>query len=147
MNYKKLSDKELKEKLTDLQYEVTQHSATETPFTSEYNDLFKDGIYVDIVSGEALFSSKDKFNDGCGWPSFSKPIEDSSVTEYKDTSHGMIRTEVKSKNAQSHLGHVFNDGPDNMTGLRYCINGASLKFVPKEEMEKQGYGKYLYIFD
>lgn len=147
MEYKKLTDKELKEKLTELQYEVTQHSATERPFTSEYNDLYEDGIYVDIVSGEVLFSSKDKFNSGCGWPSFSKPVEEESVTEHKDTSHGMIRTEVRSKNASSHLGHVFNDGPKELTGLRYCINGASLKFVPKDEMKKAGYEKYLYLFD
>ncbi len=145
--HKKPSDKELREKLTEEQYEVTQNSATERPFSSEYDDFYKEGIYVDIVSGEALFASDDKFDAGCGWPSFSKPIENKSIVEKKDLSHGMIRTEVRSHDADSHLGHVFTDGPKEMGGLRYCINGASLKFIPKEDMEKEGYGEYLYLFE
>ncbi|MDD7463663.1 MAG: peptide-methionine (R)-S-oxide reductase MsrB [Anaerococcus sp.] len=145
--YKKPSDKELREKLTEEQYEVTQNSATERPFSSEYDDFYKEGIYVDIVSGEALFASDDKFDAGCGWPSFSKPIENKTIVEKKDLSHGMVRTEVRSKDADSHLGHVFTDGPKEMGGLRYCINGASLRFIPKEDMEKEGYGEYLYLFE
>lgn len=145
--YKKPSDKELREKLTEEQYEVTQNSATERPFSSKYDDFYKEGIYVDIVSGEALFASDDKFDAGCGWPSFSKPIENKTIVEKKDLSHGMVRTEVRSKDADSHLGHVFTDGPKEMGGLRYCINGASLRFIPKEDMEKEGYGEYLYLFE
>ena len=140
-------DKEiLKEKLTPLQYQVTQNNATERPFTSEYNDNYEEGIYVDIVSGEPLFSSKDKFDAGCGWPSFSKPIDD-NIVKKRDTTHGMIRTEVRSKYGDSHLGHVFNDGPKEMGGLRYCINGASIKFIKKEDLEKEGYGEYVKIFE
>lgn len=145
--YSKPDDKILKEKLTPIQYEVTRKNATERPFTSEYNDNNEEGIYVDIVSGEPLFSSKHKFNAGCGWPSFSEPIENKNVIEKKDTSHGMIRTEVRSKHGDSHLGHVFNDGPRDMGGLRYCINGASLRFIKKEDLEKEGYGEYLKIFE
>lgn len=129
--------------LTKMQYEVTQNSATEPPFSNEYYDNFKEGIYVDIVSGEPLFVSTDKFESGCGWPAFSKPIEESILKEVKDITYGMVRTEVRTKNSDSHLGHVFNDGPKEMGGLRYCINSASLKFIPKEEMEKEGYGKFL----
>lgn len=143
---KKSSDEKLRELLTEEQYEVTQNSATERPFTSEYDDFFEEGIYVDIVSGEVLFSSRDKFDAGCGWPSFTKPVKDESIIEKKDLSHGMIRTEVRSKDADSHLGHVFTDGPEDKGGLRYCINGASLKFIKKEDMEKEGYGDYLDIF-
>lgn len=138
--YSKPSDEVLKEKLTPIQYKVTQKDATERPFSSEYNDNDKEGIYVDIVSGEPLFSSKHKFNAGCGWPSFSKPIENDNVIEKKDITHGMRRTEVRSKHGDSHLGHVFDDGPENMGGLRYCINGAALKFIGKEDLEKEGYG-------
>lgn len=138
--YSKPSDEVLKEKLTPIQYKVTQKDATERPFSSEYNDNDKEGIYVDIVSGEPLFSSKHKFNAGCGWPSFSKPIENDNVIEKKDITHGMRRTEVRSKHGDSHLGHVFDDGPENMGGLRYCINGAALKFIGKENLEKEGYG-------
>lgn len=133
----------LREKLNSISYKVTQENATEKPFSSPLNNNFEEGIYVDIVSGEVLFSSKDKFDAGCGWPSFAKPIEDENIVEKKDLSHGMIRTEVRSKGADSHLGHVFNDGPRDKGGLRYCINGASLRFIKKEDMEKEGYGDYL----
>ncbi len=145
--YFKPDDKILREKLTPIQYKVTQKDATERPFSSGYNNNDKEGIYVDIVSGEPLFSSRHKFDAGCGWPSFSEPIVDDNVIEKKDTRHGMFRTEVRSKHGDSHLGHVFNDGPRNMGGLRYCINGAALKFIKKEDLEKEGYGEYLKIFE
>lgn len=146
-NWKKNYDKdELKNKLTPMQYFVTQESGTEQPFHNEYWDHDEEGIYVDIVSGEVLFSSKDKFDAQCGWPSFTKPIINQQITEHVDTSHGMIRTEVRSKDADSHLGHVFDDGPKEHGGLRYCINSAALRFIKKEDMEKEGYGKYLYLF-
>ncbi|MDD7306520.1 MAG: peptide-methionine (R)-S-oxide reductase MsrB [Peptoniphilaceae bacterium] len=144
--YNKPSDKELREKLTDEEYQVTQKSATERPFSSKYDNFFQEGIYVDIVSGEVLFSSFDKFDSGCGWPSFTKPLNKESIREKQDLSHGMIRTEVRSKEADSHLGHVFTDGPKDRGGLRYCINGASLRFIAKDDMEKEGYGQYLYLF-
>jgi peptide-methionine (R)-S-oxide reductase len=128
-------------KLTPEQYRVTQQSGTERPFTGEYDHHFEPGIYVDIVSGEPLFASSAKFNSGCGWPAFSRPID--NVTEHSDTTFGMRRVEVRSKHGDSHLGHVFNDGPREMGGLRYCINSASLRFVPKADMEAQGYGQYL----
>lgn len=131
-------------KLNDLQFNVTQNSATERPFTGEYNDFYEEGIYVDIVSGEVLFSSLDKFNSHCGWPSFSKTID--NVVEKSDYSHGMNRIEVRSKQADSHLGHVFNDGPKDQGGLRYCINSAALNFIKKEDLEKAGYGEYLDLF-
>lgn len=117
------------------------------PFTSPYDDFYEEGIYVDIVSGEALFSSNDKYDAGCGWPSFTKAIDDEEINKKEDLSHGMVRTEVRSKTADSHLGHVFPDGPKDKGGLRYCINGASLRFIPKNKMEEEGYGKYLEIFD
>jgi len=145
--YKKPSDEQLRETLSDLEYQVTQNAATERPFSSEYDDFYEEGIYVDKVSGEVLFSSKDKFNAGCGWPSFSKPVDGIEIKEKEDLSHGMVRTEVRSKNADSHLGHVFPDGPQELGGLRYCINGAALRFVPKEDLEKEGYGEYLRIFE
>ncbi|WP_322865021.1 peptide-methionine (R)-S-oxide reductase MsrB [Aquicoccus sp. G2-2] len=130
-------------KLTPEQFRVTQESGTERPHSGEYDAHFEPGIYVDVVSGEPLFASSTKFNAGCGWPSFSKPLEAAHVTELQDASLGMIRTEVRSAHGDSHLGHVFPDGPQEMGGLRYCINSASLRFVPKDEMEAQGYGAYL----
>lgn len=130
-------------RLTPEQFRVTQESATERPGTGEYLHNKNPGIYVDIVSGEPLFASSDKFESGCGWPSFTKPIEAENVNELRDTSHGMVRTEVRSLHANSHLGHVFTDGPQDQGGLRYCINSASLRFIPREEMEAKGYGVYL----
>ena len=130
-------------RLTPDQYRVTQQSGTERPGTGEYLHNKKPGIYVDIVSGEPLFASSDKYESGCGWPSFTKPIESASVKELDDTSHGMIRTEVRSRFGDSHLGHVFDDGPKDRGGLRYCINSASLRFIPRDRMEAEGYGAYL----
>lgn len=130
-------------KLTPEQYHVTQNSGTEAPFSGIYNDHKASGIYVDIVSGEPLFASTDKFNSGCGWPSFTKPIITDHIVEISDHSHGMTRTEVRSKNGDGHLGHVFPDGPADRGGLRYCINSASLRFIPYNEMEEAGYGAYL----
>lgn len=129
--------------LTPEQYRVTQENGTERPFTGEYNDNKEPGIYVDIVSGEPLFASSDKFESGCGWPSFTKPIEPTHINELRDTTHGMIRTEVRSAHGDSHLGHVFPDGPRNRGGLRYCINSASLRFIHRDDMEAEGYGAYL----
>ncbi len=137
------SDAELRESLTPLQYAVTQEADTELPFQNEYYNVFEPGIYVDITSGEPLFVSADKFESGCGWPAFSKPINKSLIEELTDTSFGRIRTEVRSQLSDAHLGHVFTDGPKELGGLRYCINSASLKFIPRAEMEAQGYGAYL----
>ena len=141
--YPKPSDDELKEKLTPLQYDVTQTGATERAFGNEYYDNHAEGIYVDIVTGEPLFSSNDKYDSGCGWPSFTKPIVPEVVEEFTDTSYNMVRTEVRSRAGDSHLGHVFEDGPKEAGGLRYCINSASIRVIPVEEMEAEGYGYLL----
>lgn len=143
--YQKPDDATLRSKLTPEQYAVTQKNATEPAFRNEYWDEHREGIYVDITTGEPLFVSTDKFDSGCGWPSFSKPIDKNLIDEKKDTSHGMVRTEVRSKNGDAHLGHVFNDGPTDKGGLRYCINSASLRFIPKDKMKEEGYGKYLKL--
>lgn len=136
-------DQDVLASLTAEQYRVTQESGTEPPGSGKYLANHEPGIYVDIVSGEPLFSSSDKFDSGCGWPSFSKPIEAAYITELRDTTHGMIRTEVRSHFADSHLGHVFTDGPAELGGLRYCINSASLRFIHRDNMEAEGYGDYL----
>lgn len=143
-----MNDQEkLKETLSPLAYQVTQEQGTEAPFSGEYDDFYQKGIYVDIVSGEPLFASKDKYDAGCGWPSFTKPIQRQNIQEKADFSHGMHRVEVRSKAADSHLGHVFSDGPQAAGGLRYCINSAALRFIPVEEMEAAGYGEYVDLVE
>ena len=147
MAYQSEDEKTLRARIGNEAYEVTQNAATEMPFTGHYDHFFEKGIYVDIVSGEPLFLSTDKFDSGCGWPAFSKSITEEAVTEHEDNSHGMRRVEVRSADADSHLGHVFPDGPKELGGMRYCINSAALKFVPYDQMEEKGYGEYLSRFD
>ncbi len=144
--YNVSTQKQLKDRLTELQYEITQNGATEPPFDNEYNDLFDPGIYVDCTTGEPLFISTDKFQSGCGWPAFSKPIEKQIIQEITDHSHGMHRVEVRAKNSNSHLGHVFQDGPQELGGLRYCINSGALKFIPYGQLEELGYGDLISLF-
>lgn len=139
-------EKRLRE-LTPMQYHVTQEKGTEPPFRNEYDNHFEDGIYVDVVSGEPLFSSKDKFQSGCGWPAFTKPIAKAGIDEHTDASFGMLRTEVRSKVADSHLGHVFPDGPIETGGLRYCINSAALRFIPKNQLAQAGYAEFEKLFE
>jgi peptide methionine sulfoxide reductase msrA/msrB len=144
-HWKKPSE-ELRYRLTPMQYEVTQNNGTEPPFKNEFWNHTEEGIYVDIVSGEPLFSSLDKYDAGCGWPSFTKPIDKDIIKEEMDVSHRMVRTEVRSKQADSHLGHVFEDGPSDKGGLRYCINSAALRFIPASELDNEGYGEYKRLF-
>lgn len=146
-SYEKPSDVDLRARLTAMQYKVTQEKATEPPFQNEYDHEFRAGIYCDVTTGEPLFVSTHKFDAGCGWPAFSRPIDASRISEHEDTSHGMVRTEVTAAKSGAHLGHVFEDGPQEKGGVRYCINSAALHFVPKEEMEAQGYGEYLALLD
>lgn len=144
--FERKSKDELKKELSDIEYAVTMESATESPYTGQYWDSFEEGIYVDITTGEPLFSSKDKFRSQCGWPSFSKPIEKEVTRYYKDNSHYVERIEVRSRVGDAHLGHVFPDGPTELGGLRYCINSASIRFIKKEDLEKEGYADLLSIF-
>jgi len=147
MDAKYRKDKEAIARLSPEQFRVTQQNGTERPFDNVFWDHDEPGIYVDVVSGEPLFSSLDKFDSGCGWPSFTRPLESDNVDERLDTSHGMARTEVRSSHGDSHLGHVFDDGPRDKGGLRYCINSASLRFIPVEELDKEGYGEYRKLFE
>ena len=144
---RKYTDEELRQRLTPIQYKVTRQEGTEPPFMNAYWNNHQPGLYVDVVSGEPLFSSLDKFDSGTGWPSFTKPLEKQGVVEKTDTAHGMERTEVRSSSSDSHLGHVFDDGPSNAGGMRYCMNSASLRFVPVEKLKEEGYEKYLPLFE
>ena len=146
-DFKKPSQAELRQTLNSMQYKVTQESGTEPPFRNEFWDNHEHGLYVDIVSGQALFSSLDKYDSGCGWPSFTRPVEAAHVVERDDRSHGMHRTEVRSAHGDSHLGHVFPDGPRDAGGLRYCINSAALRFIPVDALDAEGYGDYRHLFD
>lgn len=143
----KPSRDELREKLTEMQFHVTQENGTEPPFRNAYWDNTRAGIYIDVVSGEPLFSSTHQYDAGCGWPSFTEPIQQKGVSFAKDRSHGMVRTEVRSNEADSHLGHVFTDGPKDKGGLRYCINSAALRFIPREKLAEEGYGHLAYLFE
>lgn len=145
--YIKPEDKDIREKLSDLEYRVTQENGTEAPYSHKYNNEFDEGIYVDIVSGEPLFSSKDKYDAGCGWPSFTRPIDNSFIESKEDRKFNMVREEVRSRHGDSHLGHVFPDGPLDKGGLRYCINGASLRFISLDRLEEEGYGEYKKLFE
>lgn len=146
-NLQEREQEELRDRIGDQAYDITQNADTERPFTGEYDHFFEKGIYVDIVSGEVLFSSEDKFDSGCGWPAFSKPVNEEALREFEDHSFGMKRIEVKSSKARSHLGHVFEDGPAELGGLRYCINSAALRFIPYDQMEQEGYGEYKSLFE
>lgn len=146
-NYRAAGTDELRARLTPEQFAVTQENATERPFANAYFDHFQKGIYVDVTSGEPLFSSEDKFESGCGWPSFAKPIAESVVSEKTDTSHNMVRTEVRSRGGNAHLGHVFEDGPKALGGLRYCVNSAAIRFIPYEKLDEEGYGYLKYLFE
>ncbi len=146
-DYQKPAAESIRDKLTEEQYRITQENGTERPFSNEFWDQFEKGIYVDIVTGEPLFSSTDKYESGCGWPAFTKPIEEPAVVELEDLSHGMRRTEVRSRAGDSHLGHVFTGDPESPNGVRYCINSAALRFVPYAKMEAEGYGYLLYLFE
>lgn len=137
----------LRQRIGDLAYQVTQNGATEPAYTGQYDQFFEKGIYVDVVDGQVLFSSKDKYQSGCGWPAFTKPVDNRQVSNHQDNSYGMRRVEIKSRQAKSHLGHVFNDGPIEAGGLRYCINSAALRFIAYEQLEQEGYGEWLAHFD
>lgn len=145
--YNKPDDETLKKKISGLSYMVTQHGSTEPRFSHPYNDQEEAGIYVDIVTGQPLFSSKDKYDAGCGWPSFTRPLDDELLKKYQDRSTSSLRIEVKSSEGLSHLGHVFNDGPEEEGGLRYCINGAALRFIPKEDLVEEGYPEFISLFE